>query len=150
MSSDRTRVYIAASLDLRTHVAEIAREHDDWMECTSRWALDSEWLERPEGDTHDEHFERMAQGDLEDLMRSDVALIIASRKGWGHAVEFGYALAKNIPVMVVGEEDGFFSTFHFLDEVERFVSTDEALDFIRAYRAHREDIRQLAHERGWS
>lgn len=130
MTSDsRLNVYIAAKFAARSEVRGIASAHRDWMFCTSRWALEPGWEDQ--GVDEEDHAYKMAEGDLEDVANSDVVLVIATRDGWGHAVELGYALGHGIPVVVVDGGDGFFSVFHYAGGVIRYEKLDDAIKHLQ-------------------
>lgn len=110
-------------------VRGIASAHRDWMFCTSRWALEPGWGEQ--GVEEEDRAYEMAEGDLEDVARSDVVLVIATRQGWGHAVELGYAIGVGVPVVVVDGGDGLFSVFHYAGGVVSFPTLDDAIEHLK-------------------
>ncbi|HSV38716.1 MAG TPA: hypothetical protein VLI04_08150 [Nocardioidaceae bacterium] len=123
-----TRAYLAAPYAARERVAEYARDlvrHG--IDVTASW-LD-ETHEINEGTTgaatalQPEEVARHAATDLDDIARCDVLVLFTARSlgfdpaevaSGGRHVETGYALAKGIPVLVIGEPE---NVFHRLDHI---------------------------------
>ena len=72
-----------------------------------------------------------ARRDLEDILWADILILLTelrpgTNKGGRH-VEFGFALARNKRVMVVGPRQHLF---HYLPNVETFPTWKQCLDFL--------------------
>lgn len=119
------RVYLSARYD---RLGELALYRDDLVSCgivcTSRW-LDGSTLEQTT-----EH----ALVDLEDVRAADVLVawseepVEFSRESFaargGRHVEFGVALERRIPIIVVGPQE---NVFHWAPGVAHVASWAEAL-----------------------
>lgn len=133
------RAYLAAPYAARERVAEYARDLVRvGIDVTASW-LDEEH-EINEGTTgaapalHPEEVARHAATDLDDIARCDVlVLFTAASLGFdpadvasgGRHVETGYALAKGIPVLVIGEPE---NVFHRLDHANTFTRWVQRVD----------------------
>lgn len=122
------RAYLAAPYAARERVAVYARELVRCgIDVTASW-LD-ETHEINEGTTgaatalHPEEVARHAATDLDDIERCDVLVLftagslgfdVADVASGGRHVETGYALAKGIPVLIIGEPE---NVFHRLDRL---------------------------------
>jgi hypothetical protein len=116
-------VYIAAPYPYRESAQAVMRQLEDaGFEVTSTW-LKSE-------DKLDDAYARL---DLADIERAD-ALVALSPPGWensgtgGRHVEFGYALARQKPIVLVGARTHIFSYL-------RDVKVVEDVDLVRSLRS---------------
>ena len=114
------RVYLAAPYAARALIFEYARDLCRLdLDVTASWI--NEEHEINDGTTgaatalSDEEVARHAATDLDDIDRCDVLVLFTSAsvgfpeaKSGGRHVEFGYALAKGKPVIVVGEPENVF------------------------------------------
>jgi len=104
------KIYIAAPFELRTLSIHLM-EH---LESKGH-EVTSTWLKKLDENSHE-----TAQTDLADIARSEVLILVnfsewASRGTGGRHVEFGYALALGIPVIVHGSRTNLF---HYLAHVK--------------------------------
>ena len=106
------KVYLAAPYGCRDYAIRIMRMLElQHIEVTSRWLKDdTETLS-----------DEWARNDLADVARADI-LIALNPEGWenkgtgGRHVEYGYALALNKIVVLVGERSNIF---HHLSSVKQ-------------------------------
>lgn len=93
-------------------------------------AICSRWITSTEADTP-ESWEKCAQGDLDDVRKAHILMAI-NPESWrekgtgGRHVEFGYALAMQIPILLYGERT---NAFHYLAQVEHL---SDPGDFVKA------------------
>lgn len=98
------RVYIAAPFPLKHDAAALrARLSQRGTDCTSRW-IDA-------GDGPDS--KEWAEGDLADILQAHALVLLnpatyANAGTGGRHVEVGYALALEIPVIVLGQKSNIF------------------------------------------
>lgn len=115
-------------------------------EVTSRWVNGSHQYEEPgdipPGDHYqdrisayqDDTAERFAGEDLEDVDRADMVISfsepprVASTSRGGRHVEFGYGLARDKEMVLVGPRE---NVFHHLDEVRQFNSAAAMWDWLK-------------------
>lgn len=96
-------------------------------EVVSRWLNDDFWC------LDDDVL--MAQGDLEDVFRSDIVVVNSlpqshNNGSGGRHVEFGYALAHRKPVILVGERE---NVFHALPSCRLTSTIEGAVALIELY-----------------
>lgn len=69
---------------------------------------------------------RFAQEDIEDLRKADMVLYFvpdsSHRQRGGRHVEFGIALALDIPIKVIGPKE---NVFHWLPQVRHFATLED-------------------------
>jgi nucleoside 2-deoxyribosyltransferase len=126
------KVYLAARFsranELLTYKADLERHG---IEVTSRWLLGGhEWAGTDDDALPLAIGEHFAQEDLEDLIRADVVVCFteAPRSGpsrGGRHVEYGYALAMNKEILVVGHRE---NVFYCLDWVRFHETWESALE----------------------
>lgn len=121
------KIYLAARYSRNPEMREVAsylkaRGH----QITSRWINGSHEI----GDvTTDLERRQLALDDWLDLQRSDAMLAYSETprstndSRGGRHVEFGLALAWNIPIYVVGPRE---NVFHYLHQIQNFQNTVEA------------------------
>lgn len=112
-----THVYLAArfsrSAELLGYKAELER---DGILVTSRWLLGGhEWSGVDDNDIPPECAHRFAREDIEDLKAADVVICFTEEPRSGNSrggrhVEFGYALAIEKSIIVVGYRENVFYT----------------------------------------
>ena len=126
------KVYLAARFSRREELIKYAFDlHDRGFAVTSRWLVDPSHCASvaPEmddlGRNSQEFNNRLAEEDLEDIGDSDTLIYFSpgSARGGCH-VEFGYALAMGLKIVVVGERDHVFS---FMSKVECYPDWPSAL-----------------------
>lgn len=107
------RVYLAAPWVDRTKMEPIAKlleEHG--FELTHKW-----WKTEdiPESARTSAMLEEQAQNDFKGVYTADFVLVINSSKSEGKAVEQGIALARGIPIYIVGSRgEHSKNVFHYL------------------------------------
>ena len=106
-----TNVYIAGPFSWRDNLAAVAHELGDRaVIVTSRWMT----AHAPHGDNMDAYSEddlaTYGREDLEDIDVADVVVLFnpGTSGGGGRWVEMGYALAKDKPLVVVGQRTNPF------------------------------------------
>lgn len=104
------QVYIAAPYPEREAAIQVMQRLE-----AAGFGVTSTWLKE-----HDELADKYARLDLDDILRSDavVALnptVYQNAGTGGRHVEFGYALALNRPIVLVGERSNIF---HYLDDID--------------------------------
>jgi nucleoside 2-deoxyribosyltransferase len=116
------KIYLAAGHNYVKLMALIRRYYRDaGFEITSRWI---------DGLEDENNLDRAAEMDIADINAAD-ALVAYSLPGnsatGGRHVEFGYALAKQKIVILVGQPE---NVFHYHNHVIRCKSTKEAITIL--------------------
>lgn len=127
------KVYLAAQFPRREEMAGIKSELE-----SAGFVVTSCWIEAPGAEVRSaepEELARCAAMDLEDLRSADVLIAFSEEHDSGYYtggrhVELGYALALQIPVLLIGPIE---NVFHALSDVWRFPSWSP--DVIRAARS---------------
>lgn len=98
------KIYLAAPWSHRRYAAEVAAPQlrADGFTVVSRWH--DEWATRGDGDATEPELIAEALKDIEDVQRADAMVVLNFSKSEGKAVEQGLALARRIPIVVVGTE----------------------------------------------
>ena len=126
------KVYIAAPFVNKAQAVE-ARDKfvEAGLDVTSRWLGEDLGLTTADlGKTeHDDVFQTRAAEDIEDILQSDVFVILNLGVSEGKATEMGFAYALGIPVILVGERT--VNVFYHLPSVFRADSVEAAIDGIR-------------------
>ena len=119
------RVYLAAPYRRKEEMRDYAIElRSLGIEVTSRWLdePDKPTVQIPE--VEPTILSVYAEHDVDDVITADVLVFFTDPSKQiiraGRHVEFGMALALNIPILVVGLEHE--NIFHFLPEVQHFES----------------------------
>lgn len=121
------RVYVAAAFGQLSAARKAAdRIREEGHEVTADWL----YLEHP-APTQEEKTE-WALKDLRDVDRSDAVVLLSLPDGveitsGGRYVELGYAIARRKIVVVVGKQE---TVFHWLPQVNRSSSIDDALEYL--------------------
>ena len=122
------KVYLASKYSQKEELRGYAQElESEGITVTSRWIT-----EEPASLTNLDEKILWARYDLADVARADVLVFFAEdpenqpRRGGRH-VEFGYALALNKKVLVVG---GIENIFHNLPEIQHFASFKEVKEVL--------------------
>lgn len=116
------RIYLAALYSRREEMEEHAnRIKQKGHEITARWVYGGE-----EGLSRED----IALMDIEDVDRADIVISFTHPRGFltpggGRHVEFGYALAKNKKLVIIGH---FENIFHHMPNVELFEDLDTWLN----------------------
>lgn len=125
--------YIAAPFSEKAAAAAVVallKEHG--FGCTSRW-ITQDQLDI--GQRNEIENQRWADADLEDVASADF-LIALNLPGWeykgsgGRHVEFGYALALKIPIILVGKRSSLFHhkrEVTLVDDWTKLIRTIESL-----------------------
>lgn len=122
------RIYVAAPWACRVLAGDIASQLEEvGHEVTSTWLNSTRGISEAtvgiSADSTDEEVEEHAQGDLNDIDRSDVVLHLTSNfclsqvgelpEAWLHTggrhVESGYAIAKGKAVHILGQPENIFA-----------------------------------------
>jgi len=108
------KVYVAAPWEHKIDAGFVAAGlRDQGFELTSRW-IDFH------GDSEDpEILAREAQNDLDDIEAADVLVVLNICRSEGKAVETGFALHANKPVIVAGKRS---TIFHHLPRIHHVPS----------------------------
>ena len=126
------KVYLAASFSWYPELIEYDRIlRRNGHSCTSGWLY-----------LHDkDQMKRMAEFDIEDINRSEIFVLFSEPKGektrGGKHFETGYAYARGLPIIVVGEKEHIF---HELDGVEIVKDWPEALRVINRFQRLMADL----------
>lgn len=132
------KLYLAARFsrlpELLGYKAELEA---DGFEVTSRWLLGGhEYVGTPDEEMPVEFSSHCAAIDIEDIDRADLIVCFteAPRSGparGGRHVEFGYALARGMPTLIVGHRE---NVFYCLPEVDFAPDWPSARDALRRRR----------------
>ena len=99
------------------------------LECTSTWLDEAEKPDTQLHEVYEQTLEKYAECDLEDVERADALVLFAVPPTdapiprAGRHVEFGYALALQIPIIVVGCKENIF---HYLKRRVQHAETWDA------------------------
>jgi nucleoside 2-deoxyribosyltransferase len=130
------KAYLAARYDRRDELRAIAEKlrKEVHFTITSRWLNETEPLNSDMGDHSDEFYTLTATIDLEDVNDADCVVFFSEDpleafKRGGRHVEFGFALAQNKPIYVIGPKE---NVFHYVNgsQVAHFHTVDQ---FIKMY-----------------
>lgn len=120
----KLKVYIAGRYSKLTELAEEAKKFKEaGFEITASWLNNAE-----EGMS----FTDVAVVDLDDVARADILVLYTEPygtpvPGGGRHVEFGYALALNKTIVIVGPLENIF---HWHPDVESFPKTEYAIRYM--------------------
>lgn len=125
------RIYLAAPWEAKPQAKE-ARE----TLREAGFVVDCRWIDlHTDVDTKhpdlDKFKAEQALNDVEDLINSDILILLNISKSEGKAVETGMALASGRPVILVGERTNIF---HWLP-ITKVSNIQEAIDQIREWEA---------------
>ena len=85
----------------------------------------SKWIWFPD----DMPRQEMANRDIEDVAKCDILVEITGSGKGGRHVEFGYALAFDKQLAIIGDREHIFHEMH---RVRQFADLDEFLDYLEA------------------
>lgn len=113
-----TKVYLAARYSRRDELRRYQQELADLglgIVVTSRWLTDDHLWEGEGSGAPFAEAQRYAREDLEDIIVSHLVVCFTepprtSNSRGGRHVEFGYSLAKQKPIIVVGPRENVFYT----------------------------------------
>lgn len=77
-------------------------------------------------DEHQEFLREQALNDIEDLLNSELLVLINSAKSEGKAVETGIAITALIPIILIGKRSNIFHTLN----IPIFATSEEAIVWI--------------------
>ena len=135
-------IYLAARYSRRLELLGYKTQLEEaGHEVTSRWllgehaALDQDWASLP-----NETVAKWAEDDLEDIEEAEVFVMFTEEPGeggrrGGRHVEFGFALALETPIVIVGPRE---NTFHCSSFIEVFPTFQECLGWINFEESDRE------------
>lgn len=119
-------IYLAAPWKYRAQAKVRASQlRDHGHQIVSRWH--DEWAEKPDAAYDHPEQQTEAEKDVMDVKAAEVVLVLNLEKSEGKAVEQGIALARGIPIVVVGERT---NVFHHLRQVRMVSDFDEALRWL--------------------
>jgi len=122
------RIYLAACFEQQAEVRDKAIELEKLgFICTSSWRFEDGNIPPTSA-----HLDKCAKQDLTDLRNANYFVCLtsqASQRGGKH-VEFGYALALDIPCLLVGRRENIFHSLTRVDFVETW---NEALDLLLSW-----------------
>lgn len=122
------KIYLAACFEQQKEVCDKAVELEKLgFICTSSWRFeDGEIPPTPA------HLNKCAMQDLKDLRDANyfVCLTDQSSQRGGKHVEFGYALALGMPILIVGRRENIFHSLLRIDFVETW---SDALDLLLSW-----------------
>lgn len=98
------------------------------LEITSHWITrDSSELAEPlfGNPANEDYLCNEAVEDVEDIVQSDVFVILNLAKSEGKATELGFAYALGLPVILVGQRDT--NIFYFLPSIFRADTVEDAI-----------------------
>lgn len=120
------KFYLASGFNRRYHLRTLAGDLDNLgHEIVSRWI----WInERPERDQQEwrEFAENIAIANLMDLNQADSMIVdaygIKPDNNGGCSTELGFAIAKDLPIYIVGEMPNTFSHLEQIIKVDDYPS----------------------------
>jgi len=127
------RCYIASPWSHKAEAADAQKKFEAaGLIVTSRWIqresnLTYEDLTKPE---HEEELATQAILDVEDVVASDVFVILNLDKSEGKATELGMAYSLGIPIILVGDRTR--NIFYFLPGIFRADTVEQAVEGIAA------------------
>lgn len=124
-------VYMAGPYDLRSDLNAKIQEFPAWLHSTSRW-ITHDYDMDPESPDRS----LAARHDLEDVRSADAIIVYAAQRGWGHAVELGYAIALGIEVFIIDADNkgGDWNVFLFHPAVKVMPSLGMVIDYMDTWR----------------
>lgn len=130
------KIYLAGSWARRAEIREHARK----IEAMGH-TVTSSWLSHSQYDSHDDGetvtlergvLQELADQDLRDVDAAETLVAFTEQPGTtlsrgGRHVEFGYALAKGLRLLVVGPEENIFHT----KAAARFDTATDLMDYLQ-------------------
>lgn len=116
----KLKVYLASRHEDRPDIIEIRKQLLKMrIEVTSRWLLEGGVLKTNVVENEREGSEHVLKNDLEDIDAADVVVVFSPKKAFcnstgGRHVEFGYSLAKDKILVLVGYRE---NVFHWHEKV---------------------------------
>jgi nucleoside 2-deoxyribosyltransferase len=112
------KIYMAAQYQQKEEIKAYADQAQaGGIEVTSRWLLEPHAPNAQMAAVTEDDLESYAINDLADIDRADMFVFFSLSdqtpfKRGGRHVEFGYALAKSKPILVVGPKENIFHCLH--------------------------------------
>lgn len=121
------KVYIAAPWVAKNEALEAQKKFEEaGMEVTSHWIKYHPTVSIEGADSTDiNELQTQAIEDVEDIIKSDVFVILNLALSEGKATELGLAYGLGIPIILVGKRDR--NIFYHLPEVYQADTVDEAV-----------------------
>lgn len=116
------QIYVAAPWTERWQAAAFARRCEAHGHTITRM-----WWEHEAGNEEHDKLREQAIADFDAVTRAEVLVVLQLSKSEGKAAETGYAIASNIPVVVVSYEKEAGNIFHYHPAVQVVKSEDDAL-----------------------
>ena len=131
------KVYLAGPYQWKNIIATYAAElRKAGVTVTSRWLEEPHSPTTQCGDLPDATFAKYAIQDLEDIDQAEILVLFAVPgtpiPRAGRHVEFGYALAKNKKLVVVGNVKE--NIFHYLPGITPFATWEDTLQWFKDLR----------------
>lgn len=140
-------LYLAGRYSRREELHELAKTIGEMNTAkweprffvSARWLTgEHEWTGTPDGEIPVEDQAGFAQEDLNDIMNCDVMVCFTEPAGQGSArggrhVEFGYAIAHRMPVLLVGPRENIF---YSLPNVIQIGNKNDLLAIFQRVRSH--------------
>jgi nucleoside 2-deoxyribosyltransferase len=127
------KIYLASQYSWKERLIDYAKQlREDGIIVTSRWLEEPHKSNSLMSDVSESLLTEYATCDLEDTEAADIVVFFSvpetqpTSRGGRH-VEFGYALAKGIPIYVVGPKENIF---HYHGLVRHFATWDDVYDYI--------------------
>lgn len=126
------RVYVACPWKHKhAAVATAQLLRAEGHEVTSRWHdIASNSVDSSGHDAPFEVCKQEAYNDITDVMLADIVLVLNIERSEGKAVEQGIAIARGIPILLVGTRS---NVFHYVDSVTVVSTYAEALTRLKSY-----------------
>lgn len=125
-----TKIYIAGRFSRINEFRRIAvLLRDRGYQITSQWLEEDVAPDHTMSDITPEYAQESAYTDLADIDRADTLLffsvdpLVGTPRGGRH-VEFGYALAQGLQVIVIGPRENIF---HYFDNIRNYPTMDAFL-----------------------
>lgn len=122
------KVYIAAPWANRTEAQEAQKKFE-----AAGFEVTAHWITRPSTIVGDVFAPENAQEltseaveDIEDIIKSDIFVVLNLDMSEGKATEFGFAYALGIPTILVGERTR--NIFYYLSHVFRAKDVEQVID----------------------
>lgn len=130
------RIYLASSFGRKEELSEYEKKIISLgFESSSQWLKESVPPDSKLSNVSSEYLVQNGKRDLEDIRKSEILILFSASplvpvpRG-GHHVEFGYALALNKKIVVVGPKQNIF---HYLPGVTHLPDWLTAVEYLIGY-----------------